>query len=77
MGELIDYDQMAWSDDKLKENLISSDIQSIKKIPLGRYTEDEWAWTQVRHGNFTFKSAYRLLAANQHALRESSSGNHL
>ena len=67
---------MAWSYDKLKENLISSDIKSIKKIPLGRYTEDEWAWTQERNGNFTVKSAYRLLAANKHALRDSSSGNH-
>jgi hypothetical protein len=72
--ELIDDNLMAWSEEKLEENFIETDKQAIQRIPLGRFSEDEWAWTQEKSGNFTARSAYRLLALNQRANVHSGSG---
>jgi hypothetical protein len=34
------------------------------KIPLGRLEEDLWAWSAEKHGMYTIKSAYKLLASH-------------
>ena len=46
VDELIDKELMCWSEEKLEANFIDTDRQAIRRIPLGRFTEDEWAWTQ-------------------------------
>jgi hypothetical protein len=48
VDELIDMEQMCWSEDKLEENFIHTDKCAIRQIPLGRFAEDEWAWTQEK-----------------------------
>jgi hypothetical protein len=39
------------------------DAQAVKNIPLGRQQDDFWAWSGERHGLYTVRSAYRMLAA--------------
>jgi hypothetical protein len=73
--ELIDDNQMTWSEEKLEENFIDTDRQAIRRIPLGRFSEDEYAWTQEKSGNFTVRSAYRLMALIQRANNASGSGS--
>jgi hypothetical protein len=60
--ELIDDNHMTWREDKLEENFIETDRRAIRMIPLGRFSEDTWAWTQEKSGSFTVRSSYRLLA---------------
>jgi hypothetical protein len=54
--QLIDEDSATWKMEKLEENFEPN-------IPIGRFTEDEWAWAYEKSGYFTVRSAYKLLAA--------------
>jgi hypothetical protein len=74
VDELIDMEQMCWSEDKLEENFIHTDKCAIRQIPLGRFAEDEWAWTQEKNGVFSVRSAYRLISSYQQAIQPSGSG---
>jgi hypothetical protein len=47
----------------LSENFIPMDAAAIKRIPLGRFDEDFWAWTGEKHGLYSVQSAYRILVA--------------
>jgi hypothetical protein len=47
----------------LFQNFVPMDVAAIKRIPLGRFDEDFWAWTGERHGLYSVRSAYRILAA--------------
>jgi hypothetical protein len=73
--ELIDENLMAWSEEKLEENFIEADRQAIRRIPLGRFTEDVYAWTQEKSGKFSVRSAYRLMSSLQRTTNASGSGN--
>jgi hypothetical protein len=53
VDELIDMEQMCWSEDKLEENFIHTDKCAIRQIPLGRFAEDEWAWTGKKWSFFS------------------------
>jgi hypothetical protein len=50
VDELIDMEIMCWSKEKLEVNLIETDRRAVCQIPLGRFAEDEWAWTQEKNG---------------------------
>jgi hypothetical protein len=60
--ELIDNEQLCWYEEKLEENFIETDKRDIHQIPLGRFAEDEWAWTQEKNGLFSVHSPYRMLS---------------
>jgi hypothetical protein len=49
--------------EKLEENFEPVDVEAICNIPIGRFSEDEWAWAYEKSGYFTVRSAYKLLAA--------------
>ena len=52
VDELIDTDRMCWSEEKLVENFIHMDRDAILQIPLGRFADDGWAWTQEKSSIF-------------------------
>jgi hypothetical protein len=41
------------------------EAQAVKRIPLGRRREDMWAWSAERHGMYTVRSSYHLLAEQE------------
>jgi hypothetical protein len=57
----------SWDEESLDLNLVPMDANAIRCIPLGRTTNDFWACIGEKRGNYSVKSAYRLLAlkANQ------------
>jgi hypothetical protein len=59
VDELIDNEQLCWSEKKLEENIIETNKPDIHQIPLGHFAEDEWAWTQEKSRLFLVHSAYR------------------
>ena len=74
VDELIDIENMCWSEEKLEVNFIDTDRRAIQNIPLGRYSDDEWGWTQEKNGLFSVRSAYRLLSSLQQAAAASGLG---
>jgi ribonuclease HI len=61
--------------EKINENFVEPDISAICSIPIGRFIDDVWAWDPEKSGNFTVRSCYRLLVAqNYGTMQESSSG---
>jgi hypothetical protein len=74
VDELIDTELMCWSEDKLEENFIQTDRRAILQIPLGRFADDEWAWSREKNGIFSVRSAYRLISSIQRASQPSGSG---
>jgi hypothetical protein len=61
--ELISSDGLSWNSHALRENLLPVDENAVLKIPLGKLQEDIWAWNAEKHGMYTVKSAYNLLAS--------------
>jgi hypothetical protein len=57
----------SWDEQALAMNLVPMDANAVRCIPLRRTIDDFWAWTGEKHGNYSVKSAYRLLTlkANQ------------
>jgi ribonuclease HI len=72
VDELIDTEQMCWSEEKLEVNLIETNRRAVCQIPLGRFAEDEWGWTQEDNGVFSVRSAYRMLSSIQQATQPAS-----
>jgi hypothetical protein len=68
-------EHMCWSKEKLEVNFIATDRDSIHRIPLRRFNEDEWLWTQERSGNFSVRSCCRLIESIQRACIASGSSN--
>jgi hypothetical protein len=61
------------SEKKLEENFVETDRRAICQIPLGRFADDDWAWTQEKNGLFSVRSAYRLISSIRHASQPSGS----
>jgi hypothetical protein len=60
VSELIDQSG-SWNEEALSANLIPMDARAVRCIPLGRTTEDFWAWTGEKHGNYSVRTTYRML----------------
>lgn len=60
--ELLTADGISWSSQALQENWLPMDAQAVKRIPLGHGQGDFWACSAERHGLYSIRSAYRLLA---------------
>jgi len=65
VSELLSPDGSSWNDAALEQNLVPLDAEAARRIPLGRSMTDSWAWSGERHGMYTVKSGYRLLAASE------------
>jgi hypothetical protein len=53
VDELICDDSKSWDVEALHANLAHIDIEAILRIPLGRPTEDFWAWAAEKHGQYS------------------------
>ena len=60
--------EIFWDVQALRQNLISSDEKSVLKIPLGSLEENIWSWSAEKHGMYTVKSAYKLLASHHRSI---------
>jgi hypothetical protein len=60
VSDLIEADLVQWNIDKITANFYEPDISAICSIPIGRFTEDFWAWDLEKSGNFAVRSCYRL-----------------
>jgi hypothetical protein len=58
----------------LDQNLLPIDAQAVRRIPLGRGQEDIWAWEGERHGLYTVRSAYRILADKEAQAQDFKAG---
>ena len=65
VSELIDQNLAGWDKEKLEDNFIPMDVAAISAIPLGRFYDDDWAWSHEKSGNFTVRSICKLLEAEQ------------
>lgn len=62
VSELIIHEERRWDRQVLRQHLQEPDVRVILNIPLGSVNlEDAWAWHYERTGQFTVRSAYRLL----------------
>jgi hypothetical protein len=75
VNELIHENRRSWDVEALHENLVQADIEAVLPIPLGRPTEDFWAWVAEKHGQYSVRSAYKLLACRD-AQNRDNRGNH-
>lgn len=55
----------AWNEGLVRDVFFPVDAYAILKIPISVDSEDFWAWSAERHGNYSVKSAYRLLDEEQ------------
>jgi hypothetical protein len=62
----------SWDNRALSENLVHMDDVAIKHIPLAHFGEDFWAWTKEKHGLYSIRSAYRMLADEAHQMEDFS-----
>jgi hypothetical protein len=61
--DLLSPDGRSWDENALNQNLTPLDAAAVRQIPLGRSLQDIWAWSGERHGLYTVRSGYRLLAS--------------
>ena len=45
----------------IRTTFIKVDADAILRIPVAARTEDMWSWEPEKHGNYSVKSAYKLL----------------
>lgn len=63
VSELIDNTSATWNRGALNQCFVAADTNAILGIPLyTRQLDNFWAWNFERNGNFTVRSAYRMLA---------------
>jgi hypothetical protein len=68
-------DLNCWDSGKLEENFVYPDVVAISSIPIGTFTEDFWAWSLERNGNFPVRSCYKQLSIENQNNDLSSSGS--
>jgi hypothetical protein len=56
----------SWDDRKLCDNFLPMDTEAIRRIPLARIDGDLWAWTGEKHMLYSVRSAYRIMAVDDH-----------
>lgn len=62
VADLMNEAEKRWNREQIFEHLQAPDAHAILSIPLSsRNVEDSWSWHYERSGNFTVRSAYRLL----------------
>lgn len=62
VSELVDEGARTWNVQMLQEHLLPMDVMIVRRIPLPSTNfEDTWAWSQEKSGNFSVRSAYRML----------------
>jgi hypothetical protein len=61
--DMLSPDGRSWDENALNQNLTPLDAAAVRQIPLGRSLQDIWAWSGERHGLYTVRSGYRLLAS--------------
>jgi hypothetical protein len=71
--ELIDQDTGDWDLAKIATNFVFPDVEAICRLPIGHVPEDTWAWKHDKHGNFTVRSAYKVLIHERRRNNEASS----
>jgi len=54
-----------WNEVLIREIFIPVDAHAILSIPVRPNQADFWAWEPEKHGEFSVRSAYRKLAADQ------------
>jgi hypothetical protein len=63
VSEIIDHTNATWNRQVLEQVFIAADTQAILSIPVCTVQmEDYWAWNYEKNGNFSVRSAYRMLA---------------
>jgi hypothetical protein len=64
VSKLIDNTSVVWRDDKLQQYFLPADVTAIKNISLCTSPmSDFWAWQIEKKGEFSVRSAYRMLAS--------------
>lgn len=67
VSELIDHTPASWREDMVRGIFLPMDADVILGIPLGiRQMSDFWSWVFEKRGEFTVRSAYRMLAQTKH-----------
>ena len=62
VSALLDVENRAWKEDVLEENLLSFEVEMIKKIPLSHTDQtDTLTWPFTPTGEYTVKSGYTFL----------------
>ena len=78
---LINLETIAWRDQSVRQVFIPTDVQSILSIPLSvRMPQDRLVWAFTSKGNFTVRSAYKIVVAESMEIRmegTSNGGNHI
>ena len=75
VNELIDESIPSWNQQKLEENFITPDVTAIRGIPLGKFSDDFWAWALEKRGYFSVRSCYKKLAATKRQNDQPSGSN--
>jgi hypothetical protein len=65
VDELIDENLGQWNEEKVKANFVPFDVHAICAIPIGRFSEDDWAWSLEKRGNFIVRSAYQAMVSEE------------
>ena len=74
VSSLIDYNLGTWKKEDIKQFFLPHEADAIISIPLSlRMPTERLVWSKTPSGNFSTRSAYRLLASNASATNLSSS----
>jgi len=66
VSELISHAEASWDRQKIMDNFLPMDVPFILGIPIcSSEIADSWAWHFERRGEFTVRSAYRMLTATK------------
>lgn len=76
VSDLMDSTTATWNRRVLDQTFLAADTSAILSIPLcTRRMNDFWAWNFERNGNFTVRSAYRMLADTKRRREDWLEGN--
>ena len=66
VAELIDPTSCQWNMAELERVFLPMDVQAIRAIPISTSSQtDFWAWHHEKSGNFTVRSAYRMMVTTK------------
>ena len=74
VSSLIDRNSETWKKEDIKQLFLPHEADAIIGLPLSLRMPTDWlVWSKTPSGNFSSRSAYRLLASNASATNPSSS----